>query len=177
MFTHLLQIASFKSRPQNFTTPAWIIVITMLLFTGVQGYALSLSPGNELIRMLVASLLKIVVIAGLLLGWMRSIKAAPHFNSLLLVIVLTSLFAEIVKLPLTTMIRDAKLTSDVTFAAILSIPLLAVIIWQYSVWYYSLKQVSERSKGEIVTVMITLVLISEVVGFVLSKIGSPVEGF
>ena len=177
MFTHLLQIASFKSKPQNFMTPMWAVLFCSVIFAGVQGYALSLSPGNELIRMIVASLIKVVVITGLLLGWMRSIKASPYFLSTLFVIIFISLLAEIIKLPLTTMIRDAKMTSDVTIAALLSIPLLAIVAWQYAVWYYSLKQVSERSRSEIVAVIITLVLISEVVGFVLSKIGSPIEGF
>jgi len=177
MFNHLLQIASFKSGPQHFSTPVWALIVFIILFTGVQGFSLSLSPGNEMIRMFVASFLKMVVLGIVLLGWMRSVHISTHFKSTFMMIVFISLLAEIVKLPLTTMIRDAKLTSDVTIAAVLSIPLIGVAIWQYAVWFYGLKQVGERSKGEIIAVMISLVLVSEVVGFVLSKIGSPVEGF
>jgi hypothetical protein len=177
MFNHLLQIASFKSGPQHFNTPVWVLIVFILLFTGVQGYSLSLSPGNEMIRMFVASFIKMLVLGGVLLGWMRSVNISAHFMSTFMMIVFVALLVEIVKLPLTTIIRDAKLTSDVTTAAVLSIPLIAVAIWQYLVWFYGLKQVGERTKGEILAVMISLVLVSEVVGFVLSKIGSPVEGF
>lgn len=62
MLNNLLQIASFKSGPQNFTTGIFAVIVVALLFTGVQGYALSLSPGNELIRMFVASFLKVLVL-------------------------------------------------------------------------------------------------------------------
>jgi len=177
MFVHMLQIASFKSKPQNFDTPVWAVIIILLLFTVVQGYALSLSPGNELVRMFVASVLKMIVVGGFVFGWMKSVNVSKYFLSTMAVIAVTSLLAEVVKLPLTMMIRDAKGTSDVTTAAILSIPLLAVVAWQYAVWFYALKSVSERRKGEIIAVMISMVMVSEVVGFVLSKVGSPVEGF
>lgn len=177
MFTHLLQIASFKSKPQNFKAITWVVVIFGLLFAGVQGFAMSLTPGNELIRVLVAGLFKVIVLAALLLGWIRSIDRGTHYSSTLLVLFFVSLLSEIVKLPMVTMIRDAKLTSDMITAIIISIPLVAVTVWQYAVWFYTLKVVSDRTKGEVVAVIITLVLISEVVGSVLSEIGAPLGGF
>lgn len=113
----------------------------------------------------------------MLLAWLRSINAETHFKSVLMVMILSALMAEIIKMPLNMMIRNAETTSDVTTAALMSIPLIAIVVWQYSVWYYSIKQVVERHKLEIITVIIVISLISEVVGFVLSKIGQPVEGF
>lgn len=177
MFNHLLQIASFKSGPQNFKTPIWAIVIFTVLFSLVQGYALSLSPGNELIRMIVASALKIVVISALLYGWLSSVDSKENFLSILMVFVFVSLLAEVVKLPLTQIVRDLKATNDVLIALLVSIPLWGIMLWNVWVFYYALKQVVKRGPVEIIAVIITLVLISEVVGSVLSKIGSPVEGF
>jgi len=177
MFTHLLQIASFKSKPQNFESSIWAILICGLLFIGVQGYALSLSPGNELIRMFVASSVKLIVIAGILFLWIRSVDAGPYFKSTLMVIIFVSLLTEIVKLPLSTMIRQTKQDADVVMAVVYALPLWGIVVWQYWVWYYAIKGVSERSKAEVITIMITLVLISEVAGSILSQIGAPVEGF
>jgi len=177
MFTHLLQIASFKSKPQNFESPVWAILVLSSLFIGVQGYALSLSPGNELIRMFVASSIKLMVIAGILFLWIRSVDASPYYKSTLMVIVFVSLLTEVVKLPLSTMIRETKQDADVVMAVAYSLPLGAMVVWQYWVWYYAIKEASERSKAEIITIMITLVLISEVAGSVFSQVGAPVEGF
>ena len=177
MFTHLLQIASFKSKPQNFESPVWAILLLATMFVGVQGYALSLSPGNELIRMFVASSIKLVVVAGILYVWIRSVDAGSYFKSTLVVIIFASLLTEIVKLPLSTMIRQTEQDADVVMAILYSLPLWGVIVWQYWVWFYAMKESSERSKTEVITMMITLILISEVAGSVLSKIGGPVEGF
>lgn len=177
MFNHLLQISSFKSGPQNYTTPVWAIIVFTILFTGVHGYALSFTPGNELVRMFIASFVKVVVLGVVMLGWMRSVKVSEFFKSTLMLFIFVSLLAEIVKLPLTTLIRDAKLTSDVTTAAILSIPLIAVTIWQYLVWYYGLNQVAGRTKAEVIAVIICFVLVSEVAGYVTSMVGMDLQGF
>lgn len=40
-----------------------------------------------------------------------------------------------------------------------------------------IKEASERSKTEVIIVMITLILIFEIAGSVLSQIEAPVEGF
>lgn len=177
MLTHLLQIASFKSKPQNMVAPLWSILVASLFLVVIQAYALSFTPGNELLRMAFASAIKLVVIAGLMYGWMRSVNCNTHFAASLLVIVVISVLSEVVKLPLGMMIKDTRQTAEVIKAIALSLPYWAVIAWQYSVWYYVFKEVSQRSKAEVVTVMVSLVLISEVAGSVLSKVGLPVEGF
>jgi hypothetical protein len=177
MFNHLLQIASFKSGPQHFKTPLWAIIVFTLLFSLVQGYALSLTPGNELIRMLVASGLKIFVMGLLLYGWMRSVDCKENFLSVLMVILFVSLLAEVVKMPLTQMVRELKFTGEALVALMISIPILAIMLWTVWVFYYAIKEATQRSTGEIIVVVITLVTVSEVVGFVLSKIGSAIEGF
>jgi len=143
----------------------------------VQAYSLSFSPGNDLLRMTVASSIKLVVISALLYGWMSSVGCEADFASSLLVIIFVSLLSELAKMPLSMMIKQTKQTADIGQAILLSIPYWAVIVWQYSVWYYALKEVSQRAKAEVVTVMVALVLISEVAGSVFSKVGSPVEGF
>ncbi|ORU92609.1 MAG: hypothetical protein A6F72_05215 [Cycloclasticus sp. symbiont of Poecilosclerida sp. N] len=177
MFNHLLQIASFQSKPQNFKSPIWAILLFSIFFIAVQGYALSLSPGNDLTRMMVASFLKILTIAALLFMWLNSLKQGEHFPSTFLVIVVTSFMTELIKFPLSTMIRETEMNQDVMMAIVYSLPLWATVIWQYCVWYYVLKEVSSRAKGELITVMIVLVMVSEVAGSVLSQIGAPVEGF
>ncbi len=176
MFNHLLQIASFQSNTKNFKGAAWAVIIFSICFIAVQGYALSFSPGNELIRMMVASFLKIVTIGALLFMWIKSLRKGEHFASTFLVLILTSFLAELVKFPMSTMVRETKVIGDVMMAIVYSLPIWAVVVWQYGVWYYVLKGMSDRSKSEIITVMIVLVMVSEVVGSVLSKIGAPVEG-
>ncbi|MEO1888654.1 MAG: hypothetical protein ABGX33_01905 [Cycloclasticus sp.] len=176
MFNHLLHIASFQSNTKNFKGAAWAVIVFALCFIVVQGYALSFSPGNELIRMMVASFLKILTIGVLLYMWIKSVGQGDHFASTFLVIILTSFLTELVKFPMSTMVRETKVVGDVMMGVIYSLPIWAVVVWQYSVWYYTLKAVSDRAKSEIITVMIVLVMVSEVVGSVLSKIGSPVEG-
>ena len=120
---------------------------------------------------------KVIVVGGILYGWMRSIKMSSHYVSTLLVIILVSLIAGIFKFPLTSIIRDAEATVDTIMAIIWSVPLLAIFAWQYAVWYYTLEQVSNRTKTEVLAVLFTLAVIPAVVGTVLSKLGSPVGGF
>ena len=177
MLTHLLQVASFKSKPQHFSAPGWLVLVLGVLLLLVQAYALNRSLGGELHRMVVASGIKLLVLGALLYGWMRSVDAEGVFASSLLVILAVSLVSEVGKLPLSIMIRETKKTADVGSAVLFSMPYWALIAWQYSVWFYVLREASQRAKVEVLTVIITLVLVSEVAGSVLSKIGSPIEGF
>ena len=175
MFTHLLQIASFKSSVQNFSTPTWALVFVALTYIAFQGFALGQSPGNEMVRMFAASALKLVVVSGILYAWLKSVDAVSSFASSLMALIFIALLAEFIKLPLAMLVRETKATADLLMALVWSVPLWATIVWQYAVWYYVLKQVAPRGKGEIIAIIIALVLISEVVGSVLSKIGSPVD--
>jgi len=177
MFTHLLQIASFKSGPQNFETKNWALVLLGLLFIVVYGYSLSLSPGNELIRMFTLSAIKLLVIGALLLGWMQPTGMMKDFKSTYLVLIFAMLLAEILKLPLTTMVRETKMTSDVVMGVIYSIPIWALVVWNYCVWYYGIQQATKRSKVEIILVMVTLFMLSEVAGSTFSSIGTQLGGF
>ncbi|ORU91545.1 MAG: hypothetical protein A6F70_00245 [Cycloclasticus sp. symbiont of Bathymodiolus heckerae] len=177
MFTHLMQIASFKSGPQNFDTPNWVIVLFGTLFVVVYGFALSLSPGNIAERMYVASFLKCLVIGSILYAWMRSIGLRKHFKSTFLVLIFAMLLAEIVKLPLSTMVRETKMDSDVVMGVIYSIPIWAIVVWNYLVWYYGIQQATARSKTEVLVVMVTVFMLSEVAGSVFSSVGVQLGGF
>jgi len=177
MFTHLLQIASFKSGPQNFETKTWAIALLGLLFIIVYGYSLSLSPGNELIRMFAASAIKLSVIGALLFGWMQPTGMGKEFKSTFLVLIFAMLLVEILKLPLTSMVRETKMTSDVVMGVIYSIPIWALVVWNYCVWYYGISQATKRSKTEIILVMVTLFMLSEVAGSTFSSVGKTLGGF
>ncbi|ORU90444.1 MAG: hypothetical protein A6F71_05620 [Cycloclasticus sp. symbiont of Poecilosclerida sp. M] len=175
MFNHLLQIASFKSGPQHFKTPIWAVVVCALLFVVVQAYALSLTPGNDLIRMVVASTLKTAVLAALLFGWMSSVDCKQDFLSVLMAFVFVSLLAEVVKLPLTQMVRDLKDTGDAITALLISIPIWAIMVWNIWVLYYCVKQVAQRGTVEVIVVIIVFVMVSEVAGSVFSQVGVPID--
>lgn len=172
MFTHLLQIASFKSGPQHFKTPIYALIMVAVLYIGVQSFVLSLSPGNELIRMLVASVLKALVLAAVLFAWMKSTNLEEHFPSTLMVVFFAFLLAEVIKMPLSAMVRETKDTADLVMALVYSVPIWATMAWSYLVFYYVVKQISDRSKGELIGVVFTCALVSEVAGSVFSQVGT-----
>jgi hypothetical protein len=176
MFNHLLQIASFKSGPQHFKSNIAVPILIAILFIAIEAVLLDLTPGNELHLMAIQSTLKVIVIWVFMYTWLKSCDVRDGLNSTITAMLFVALIAEIIRLPLWDMIRGTKESAQVVLALGLSIIAVGVVAWQYSVWYYILKQMTQRSMGEIIAVLISIVVISEVVGSVAIQIGAPIGG-